>query len=94
MSDVACLFDDDCCGQEERGDYAQCLLCNGCCIQMAWIPSEFAKVGNLISIKQEAGWEEGWGVSAVYDRQKDMVPRKMPAPKLPFKRNSWLAKRK
>ena len=47
--------------------YTQCTLRrpteNGYSVDTAWIPSEFAKVGKIIKIKQaDDSWEDGWKV--------------------------------
>ena len=37
--------------------YTQCSLKKGKCVDVAWIPTKFAKVGQFIKIKEIDGWE-------------------------------------
>lgn len=63
--------------------YKQCVLVlpfrNGHKRDVAWIPSQFAKVGRTLSIFQGGEWTDGWTVKEVgasqdfeyLDRQRD-----------------------
>lgn len=43
--------------------YVQCSLQRGNTHHMAWIPKQFAVVGNYIKIKKDNDWEDGWKVT-------------------------------
>jgi hypothetical protein len=34
-------------------------------VHTAWIPEQFAKVGKVLRLKFEEGWDEGWVVTEV-----------------------------
>lgn len=47
--------------------HTQCSLTKGPLEMVSWIPSEVAKVGNLVRLKDTEGiWTEGWQVRKVY----------------------------
>lgn len=50
--------------------YTQCLLeletSEGITTQVSFIPSEYAKVGNIIQLKENDIWTNGWLVKAAY----------------------------
>jgi hypothetical protein len=50
--------------------YTQCLLeletSEGVTTQVSFIPSEYAKVGNIIQLKENDIWTNGWLVKAAY----------------------------
>lgn len=35
-------------------------------VELAWIPSEFGKLGKKIKIKKSGKWDDGWKVVRVY----------------------------
>lgn len=38
--------------------------------QVSWIPSQFAKIGDILKIKDKNGdWQDGWIVKAVYSEK-------------------------
>jgi hypothetical protein len=50
--------------------YRQCRLVkripNGECIQMSWLPSEFAREGRILKLRDDEGnWDDGWVVREV-----------------------------
>jgi hypothetical protein len=53
-------------------NYTQCRLKKktpeGSMNQMSWIPSEFAKVGKVLKLREEDTdqWDDGWIVEAAY----------------------------
>lgn len=48
--------------------YTQCKLRKDNLHQMSWIPSEFAKVGKVVKLRDEddGKWDDGWIVEAAY----------------------------
>ena len=42
-------------------------------MHVAWIPSEFAIEGNILKIKENGEWEEGWNVTGVGFTKDDTV---------------------
>lgn len=48
--------------------YTQCKLRKNNLHQMSWIPSNFAKVGKVIKIRDEGtdNWTDGWVVEEAY----------------------------
>jgi len=46
--------------------YRQCKLVKENTYDIAWIPSQFAKVGKNLSLKINEEWQEGWKVVEVY----------------------------
>ena len=45
--------------------YTQCLLIRGNMSHRAFIPSRFAVLGDVLRIREEAGWSDGWLVIEV-----------------------------
>lgn len=46
--------------------YKHCTLQKGNVVQVSWIPSEFAKIGEVLKTKQPDGsWDDGWVVKTV-----------------------------
>lgn len=45
--------------------YKQCWLKKNNTIQVAWIPSKFAKVGKYVELKEKDVWDNGWAVTNV-----------------------------
>jgi hypothetical protein len=50
--------------------YRQCRVVkripNGECIQMSWLPAEFASVGKILKLRDDDGvWDDGWVVREV-----------------------------
>lgn len=50
-------------------NYTQCKLKKENTYQTSWIPSEFAKVGKILKLKDEdtGVWTDGWVVEAAYN---------------------------
>ena len=48
--------------------YTQCKLKKDNSYQMSWIPSQFAKVGKVLKLRDEGTgeWDNGWVVEAAY----------------------------
>lgn len=47
--------------------YTQCKLAKGNVTQVSFIPSQYAKFGELIMLRNAEGvWENGWAVIEVY----------------------------
>ena len=44
--------------------YTQCTLKKGDTSQVSWIPKEFAKVGNILELKEDNNWQNGWIVKS------------------------------
>lgn len=45
--------------------YNQCKLKRNNEEQVTWIPQKFAKVGKVVKLKEEDGWQDGWEVISV-----------------------------
>ena len=50
--------------------YRQCRLVkripDGECVQMSWLPSEFAREGRILKLRDDEGnWDDGWVVRDV-----------------------------
>jgi hypothetical protein len=57
-------------------NYTQCLLSktiqNKEYVVVAWIPSQFAKVNEIVKIKTPDGqWENGWKVKEIYNQRDE-----------------------
>lgn len=53
--------------QSERDSYTQCELVKGSAYQVSWIPSRFAKVGEVLKLRDSRGqWDNGWCVTKTY----------------------------
>lgn len=56
--------------------YTQCRLEKpwqdiGSLVDIVWIPTKYAKLNKILKIKQEdASWDDGWTVTAVYSTKK------------------------
>jgi hypothetical protein len=61
------IFNDD--NKTMNKTYTQCLLKKNGNMKVAWIPSEFARIGNIIKIKITQAWSDGWKVLNVYSSQ-------------------------
>jgi hypothetical protein len=46
--------------------YTQCQLTRKGKIQIAWIPEQFATAKNVIKLKINDKWQDGWVVSDIY----------------------------
>lgn len=64
--------------------YCQCKLVKDNSVDVAWIPSQFAKVGKNLSLKINEEWQDGWQVAEAYsatrtvdemDAQRDALKR-------------------
>ena len=51
--------------------YRQCLLSRSNLKMVSWIPSQFAKLGMILRIKERSTWQEGWKVEEVWSEQDD-----------------------
>jgi hypothetical protein len=47
------------------GKYTQCKLQKDNTFTTSYIPSEFAKKNNIIGIKKNGVWEEGWKIVSI-----------------------------
>jgi hypothetical protein len=45
--------------------YTQCVLVKDNRTQLTWIPSKFAKLGEILKLKEHNVWEDGWIVQFV-----------------------------
>lgn len=50
--------------------YNQCELRKENYVDVSWIPSKFAFVGNILKVKYDEIWEDGWKVTRVYSKKK------------------------
>ncbi|MNS24753.1 hypothetical protein D3C72_566140 [compost metagenome] len=48
--------------------YAQCALQKGDVIDVVWIPEKFARKGEVLGMKKDGLWDEGWQVVRVYGK--------------------------
>jgi hypothetical protein len=48
--------------------YAQCALKKGDVIDVVWIPEKFARKGEVLGMKKDGLWDEGWQVVRVYGK--------------------------
>jgi hypothetical protein len=46
--------------------YVQCALQKGEALEVVWIPEKFAHAGELLGMKKDGLWNEGWRVVRVY----------------------------
>lgn len=46
--------------------HTQCRLAQGTTKMVSWIPSDIAKVGNTVSVKDEKGWDRNWIVEETF----------------------------
>lgn len=57
--------------------YTQCMLSKetseGRIFQHSWIPKIFAKLNNIVRLKEENGWSDGWKVEKVYSTEESKV---------------------
>lgn len=52
--------------------YRHCQLVKGNTYEISWIPEKFAKVGDVLKLKQEDGtWDDGWVVESVGLREDE-----------------------
>lgn len=51
--------------------YKQCRLQKANTTQVAWIPSEFAKIGWVLQIKENDTWTDGWKVLSTSEAVED-----------------------
>lgn len=51
--------------------YVQCRLQRGQTRQIAWIPEKFAVAGQVVRLKDNAVWEDGWQVGSVGARASE-----------------------
>ncbi len=47
-------------------DYRQCELRRGTNVLVTWLPSNFAKVGEVVKLKDVETWTDGWQVTQVW----------------------------
>jgi hypothetical protein len=40
-------------------------------VMVSWIPSKYAKQAKILKIKSGDGWENGWKVTKVFEKEKD-----------------------
>ena len=48
--------------------YVQCALEKGDRLDVVWIPEKFARKGELLGLKKDGLWDEGWRVVRVYGK--------------------------
>jgi hypothetical protein len=48
--------------------YVQCALQKGAVLDVVWIPEKFARKGELLGLKKNGLWDEGWLVVRVYGK--------------------------
>lgn len=48
--------------------YVQCALQKGEVLDVVWIPEKFARKGELLGLKKNGLWDEGWQVVRVYGK--------------------------
>lgn len=48
--------------------YAQCALQKGDVIDVVWIPEKFARKGEVLGMKKDGLWDEGWRFVRVYGK--------------------------
>jgi hypothetical protein len=53
--------------------YRQCSLRKGGATQVAHIPERFAIEGNVVKIKEQGIWDDGWLVESVGSRNDEMT---------------------
>ncbi len=51
--------------------YRQCKLEKNKTVQVAWVPEEFARIGQVLQIKENNQWENGWAVAEVWTRKSE-----------------------
>lgn len=51
-----------------KTDYTQCKLTKYDFVELAWIPSQFAKLGKVIKLKICGIWNDGWKVSEIHGK--------------------------
>ena len=49
--------------------YVQCALKKGEVIDVVWIPEKVARQGDVLGLKKNGLWDEGWQVVRVYGKQ-------------------------
>lgn len=52
--------------------YRQCELRRGDSTHVAWLPIRFAVQGEIVRIRTDDGWDDGWLVAVAYDATKDV----------------------
>jgi hypothetical protein len=59
----------------------QCRLCrsvdNGTLWQMSWIPAHLARPGQMLRLRDNEGWQEGWQVESAWSTQPEEEVRKL-----------------
>jgi len=52
----------------------QCVLQKGNVHQTSWIPTKYAKIGKVLKLKGDNGWDNGWVVKNTYSEiSSDML---------------------
>ena len=60
--------------ERPRGEaYKQCHLVKGNRHEIAYIPTEYAVVGQSVKIRRDGTWEDGWLVEWAFEKEVDVA---------------------